>query len=208
MTNIINPKHVLERLPEIMNRFSDSLDQRFKHYESQLNLVTEDCVRYEFYGVLLRQFLSHEIVLEYPHDTLPKKEIDLVLTNKKNRSIYEFKYYRAIPSGQEDRTARMANIYVDLMKLKLSNIATDKYFVFVTDKVMYGYLKRNQYEYMTNQEFFDFKASDRHQVGLNFGKVVYKKLSDSHDITQTIQIQKLYLKQLEHGHSLFIYKVT
>lgn len=204
----MNSKHVLDRYPEIVKGFASNLNMRFYFYQNQLNLVTEDCVRYEFYGQLLSHFLSYEIVLEYPHDTLKKKEIDLVLTNEKNRSIYEFKYYRAIPSGQEDRTARIANMYVDIMKLKLSNVANDKYFVFVTDEVMYGYLLRNEYEYMVNQFSFDFVASKSHQIGLNFGKVVYKKLSNDHDISQTTPVVRCYMEQLDQGHYLFIFKIN
>ncbi|WP_155987738.1 hypothetical protein [Gorillibacterium massiliense] len=172
-----------------------------------MKLVTEDCIRYEFYGSLLSNVYPHEIILEYPHDTLSQKEIDLVINNSVLESIFEFKYYRAIPSGQEDRTARMANIYIDIMKLKLSNVATDKYFVFVTDSVMYGYCLRNQYENMIQEDSFEFVVSPKHQEGLNFKKVVFKKLPESTDMSTPIVIKRVYYKELEQDHYLFIYKI-
>lgn len=191
----------------IVDTFSNNLDIRLSYYGNQLNLVTEDCIRYEFYGALLSEYQSYEIILEYPHDYLKQKEIDLVIINKSFNSIFEFKYYRAIPSGQEDRTARMANIYVDIMKLKLSRVASEKYFVFITDAVMYGYLLRNEYGFMIREIEFDFVVSSTHQTGLNFGKVVNKKLPEDINMSLPISIKRVYYKALEQDHYLFVYKI-
>lgn len=106
----------------MFEEFCSYLKNRFdQNYDSQL--ITEDCVRYDLFSSFLKHYKTHEIILEYPHDYFNKKEIDMVVIfDNSPKLMFEIKYLRKIPSGQEDRTDRIASIFVDLLKLYYSNL--------------------------------------------------------------------------------------
>lgn len=205
---------------EIFDSFFENVARRLKRYNSSpKNLITEDCIRYDFYATLFRDFKSDDLITEYPHDheLLKGKEIDLVVNNNLYTAIFEFKYYRKIPSRREDKTGRIASIYIDIAKLKLSSISPNKFFILLTDQVMHNYIKNNDYEYMLfNQkvEPFDFRFSDKHLLGKHVSNQVQKKLGKDHDFKVLTSISKIYENSvcvdLENSTDqiyLYIYKI-
>lgn len=196
----------------VFESFFNNVATRLKRYQNAPNnLITEDCIRYDFYATLLQYFTSDDLITEYPHDheLLKRKEIDLVVNNDAYTAIFEFKYYRKIPSQKEDRTSRLASIYIDIIKLKLSSISINKFFILLTDQVMYKYILNNGYEYMfSNQQStpFDFYLSSKHLEGKHFNNQAIKKLGKDHNFTELVSLIKVYENSVNNTY-LYIYKV-
>lgn len=196
----------------VFESFFNKVATRLKRYQNAPNnLITEDCIRYDFYATLLQYFASDDLITEYPHDheLLKRKEIDLVVNNDAYTAIFEFKYYRKIPSQKEDRTSRLASIYIDIIKLKLSSISINKFFVLLTDQVMYKYILNNGYEYIfSNQQStpFDFYLSPKHLEGKHFNNQAIKKLGKDHNFNELVSLSKVYENNVTNTY-LYIYKV-
>ncbi len=109
--------------------------------------TTEDSVRYTFYSALnTRGRFSHtEIVLEYPHPTIPGAEIDTLVQPRVGESAaIEFKYDRGNRGGtNQNRTQRAGAALADVFRLvKVPNeVAANRYFLYVTDEEMAAYFK-------------------------------------------------------------------
>lgn len=110
--------------------------------------TTEDSVRYTFYSALSTggRFSHTEIVLEYPHPTIPNAEIDTLVQPKDGQSAaIEFKYDRGNKGGtNQNRTQRAGSVLADvfrLVRVPKEEVAAHRYFVYVTDAEMAGYFK-------------------------------------------------------------------
>lgn len=132
------------RLQTAFTEFGRFLEERL----SLGVLTTEDTIRYTLYLALTTSAgLKHtELTLEYPHRKLPGAKVDTVVSEAAGREslAFEFKYDRANPGGSnQNRTQRAGKALIDLFRLVRlpSEIATAKYFVYVTDAEMAGYFR-------------------------------------------------------------------
>ena len=111
--------------------------------------TTEDSVRYTFFAALLNTgTCKHtDVVLEYRHPTIKDAEIDCLILQHDSRPAIaiEFKYDRVMPSEKnQPRTRRAGAALNDIFRLARipGNVASTKYFVYVTDGEMRSYLSK------------------------------------------------------------------
>jgi hypothetical protein len=108
--------------------------------------TTEDSVRYTFFAALLAKsgIEPHDIVLEYPHPTIPGAEIDAFLTSFHGRpTAIEFKYDREIPSGAAvPRPQNAGELFKDIARLSrfIATPEPRRMLVYCTDSIMATYL--------------------------------------------------------------------
>ncbi len=135
-------------LHEVFTQANDILHQRFQKKVH----TTEDSVRYIFFHFITNRLPvePNDIILEYPHTTIPRAEIDMHIPqiNSEKGLTFEFKYDRKIPSGRNSpRPQKAGKIFADLFRLNSfeANI-TRKIFVYLTDIEMHSYFinKKNQ----------------------------------------------------------------
>jgi hypothetical protein len=198
--------HLFKEHTHILGDFSNKVQTRLLRYNQSPGLITEDCIRYDFFSTLLQLFNTDDIILEYPHDILAKKEIDLVIDTPLNKSIFEFKFNRRIPSRTEDTTGKFAHMYSDIVKLHSSQIAEDKFFIFLTDNQMRDYIIQNGYGFMLNKKFFDLLATQAHMDGKHFNNEVERKVGKV-NFKSPIKMQKLFNKTYNNSHHLFVYRI-
>lgn len=110
--------------------------------------TTEDSVRYTFFHALLSSGVcSHtDVVLELPHPTIQRAEIDTLITTRSNEPsvALEFKYDRRIPSGRNlPRSRKAGAVFKDLFRLARvpESTAKVKCFVYLTDSEMASYFR-------------------------------------------------------------------
>jgi hypothetical protein len=130
-------------LQPVFERFASLLRERL----AARAFTTEDSVRYSFYCALASEGVYHtDMILEYPHPSLPGAEIDTVIRPSGERPplAFEFKYDRANPGGRnQNRTQRAGAVFRDIFRLAKvpPEIATAKYFIYATDSEMAGYFR-------------------------------------------------------------------
>lgn len=127
--------------------FADLIEQRL----SSGVFSTEDAVRYTFFHALLKNnFCLHpDIVLELPHPTIPKAEIDLFICPQEERPAIavEFKFDRPIPSEKNaPRTQKAGAVFKDLFRLaRVPGLkAQSKFFVYLASSEMSDYFRNPQ----------------------------------------------------------------
>ena len=190
-------------------QISKVIDNRIIRYSEDSRVITEDCIRYDIFCSLLDNHKSSDFILEHPHDFYTGKEIDLVIINSGDKSIFEIKYYRKIPSKKEDRTSRMAKIFVDVLKLNKSNISENKYFIFLSDEVMINYIKNNGYSYLIQNKSINIELTEEHKKSKHFTKILKSNLNITQEDIKNININLslVFSKELSNNHHLYIYKI-
>ena len=144
---------------QVLEHFSAMLRARF----TAGVFTTEDSVRYTFYSAAsLYGGIRHtEVVLEFPHPVIEDARIDTIIMGAAERDsiAIEFKYDRGNPGGSnQNRTRRAASALVDIFRLAKipTEIAAQRYFIYVTDSEMAAYFKNPANRLC---EFFDLSAS-------------------------------------------------
>jgi len=133
------PEHLADTFVEFAHLLSERLKAGVR--------TTEDSVRYTFYSALNKggKFSHTEIVFEYPHPKIPGAEIDTLLQPRTGQSAaIEFKYDRGNKGGtNQNRTQRAGSALADVFRLVKvpTEVAVNRYFVYVTDGEMAGYFK-------------------------------------------------------------------
>lgn len=129
---------------EVLRVFSALIDERIVSGV----FTTEDSVRYTFFLALLEaKFCKHtDIILEMPHPTIPKAEVDLFIQGRDNRpaTAFEFKYDRPIPSEKNaPRTQKAGAVFKDLFRLARvpKETATQRFFIYLTTQEMAEYFR-------------------------------------------------------------------
>lgn len=195
---------------ESYTRFSELLDQRFTTGVH----TTEDSVRYTFFAAMMEKttIQPHKVVLEYPHNTIAKAEVDTyICTNKESDSVIEFKYHRPIPSGANAPRPQLAGgLFKDLFRLARFEPENDakklnRLFIYVTAQEMNQYLssKRNGlngFYGMPNGEILTIDA----QFVRDKSKTFVKSCGD---ITE-LSVKMEYATNLSASHHLRIWSVS
>ena len=131
-------------LDKTARRFAHLVKERFS-----LDIyTTEDSIRYLFFCSLLVELNinPNELVLEYPHPGIQKKKIDTIslAANDRPELVFEFKFDRSIPSGQNSpKPMKAGGLLKDvsrLAKYKTEKNASRCFFVYVTDLEMMRYM--------------------------------------------------------------------
>lgn len=179
----------------IFQDFSKELEKRF----SFSIYTTEDSVRYTlFYCLAQSGYKPIDIVLEYPHPSIPNARVDTYIPMKEGRKggiVFEFKFDRAIPSGKNTpRTQKAGKVFADLFRLALfnNNSPLSKYFIYVTDEEMATYFTNPSNKLdpffqllpektlQINHSFFDnYSSTFKNSIGIHIAdfslKCVFKK---------------------------------
>ena len=131
-------------MKEIFQVFSALIDERL----STKVFTTEDSVRYTFFLALLESgFCKHtDILLEMPHPSIPKAEVDLFISAGDNRpaTAFEFKFDRPIPSEKNSpRTQKAGAVFKDLFRLARvpAAKASQRYFIYLAASEMADYFR-------------------------------------------------------------------
>jgi hypothetical protein len=132
------------QIEKILEQFSAMIRARL---ESRV-LTTEDSIRYTFCvaASMYAGVRPIDVVFEYPHPVIVGAEIDTVIlaSAERNSAAIEFKYDRGNPGGtNQNRTQRAASVMGYLFRLAKipSDLATRRYFVYITDGEMARYFK-------------------------------------------------------------------
>ncbi len=150
--------------------FAELLDQRLNGDV----FTTEDSVRYTFFLALLKNsFCQHtDIVLEMPHPTIPKAEVDLFIRGEDQRasSAFEFKFDRPIPSEKNSpRTQKAGAVFKDLFRLARVPMdkAQQRFFIYLTANEMADYFRNPQNRLLS---FFELPEGQTYSLTTEFVK--------------------------------------
>lgn len=109
--------------------------------------TTEDAVRYTFFHALCTAggLQPHQIVLEFPHDALDRKALDILIPEWQGKPcIIEFKYHRRAPgkNSSAPRPMKAGSFFKDLMRLARfrASETSSRLLIYVTDGEMASYL--------------------------------------------------------------------
>jgi hypothetical protein len=134
-------------LNQAFSQFSEHLEKRLQLHR----LLKEDEVRYEFFMALIRSEVCPQIdiALEVPHPKLRVKEIDTLIhpsDQRQQRYVFEFKFDKLPPNGQQNKTNRAGSVFNDLNRLALAQqvIPCEAYFIYLTDPSMAVYFKNKR----------------------------------------------------------------
>jgi hypothetical protein len=148
---------------KIYKAFNDELFTRLE----KNTFTTEDSVRYTFFANLMKHtaLATHDIVLEFPHNTLDGAEIDTYLPSYDgNEVIIEFKYDRAIPSGKNSPRPQKAGKHFNDMKRLLdfkTSLPAMRLFIYLTDDEMASYMRNPSNNLV---DYFDLKPGNQIKV--------------------------------------------
>ena len=175
--------------------------------------TTEDSIRYTFYAAAaLYGGVRHtEVVLEHPHPAIPNARVDTIISAfpPRRSMALEFKYDRGNPGGSnQNRTQRAASVLIDIFRLARipTDLAVDRYFVYITHREMAGYFQnpKNQLERL-------FDLSGKHSLRL--GQSTFVGLSrtlrtriDPH--VCECHVRALYATDLTDDVTMRTFKVT
>ncbi len=174
--------------------------------------TTEDTIRYTLYLALTTSAgLKHtELTLEFPHKLLPGAKVDTVVSEAVGREsmAFEFKYDRANPGGSNlDRTRKAGKALIDLFRLATipPEVATAKYFVYVTDAEMAGYFHNPANRL---QNFFELgegvELTLRADSFAEFATILRTMVKQ---IACDCVVSRVYAADLPEEHSLRIFRV-
>ncbi|HEX8438986.1 hypothetical protein [Archangium sp.] len=181
--------------------------------------VTEDCFRYDFYAALLQSGVkAHHCLLEYlhPHAQFKSREIDFVHTDDSGKLLgaFEMKYFKAIPSGNQDRTAYMAKLIIDLMKLHFLPLPeARKYMLLATDRVLVTYLNNESlgfHDMLQSDLNKEFPLSPSHKKGelAHFRKVIEKDISSVlNPFDVTMRVRRVFEENIGDRHAVIAFEV-
>jgi len=131
-------------IDETLRQFARLLEDRFSRHV----FTTEDSIRYTFFYCLsnLGNLPPSDIILESPHTSIPKAEVDTYIPAKNGRQglVLEFKFDRAIPSGKNaPRPQKAGKVFADIMRLALFSSSNNdqRYLIYVTDREMADYFQ-------------------------------------------------------------------
>jgi hypothetical protein len=158
-------------MKDIIINFSDLVDKRFKRRV----VTTEDSIRYTFFASLLNSGIEpHEVILEYPHPSIPRAKVDTWLPSYEGEQVaIEFKYDRDPPGGKnQPKTQKAGYVFRDLHRqvLLAKNTGARTYFVYVTTEEMAIYFQNPSHGYddffgllqghkmLINESYFSGKA--------------------------------------------------
>jgi hypothetical protein len=131
-------------MSELMNKVVVEFTELLRHRLAADVYTTEDSVRYTFFAALLHCGIpAEQVVLESPHHTISRAEIDtLILGNDRFPDIaIEFKYDRANPSGTNQPMPHKAGkALADLSRLLRCPPDLGRYFIYLTDRELARYL--------------------------------------------------------------------
>lgn len=155
-------------MKSVFDVFAKLLEERLKNEI----FTTEDSVRYTFFLALIENgFCKHtDILLEIPHPTIPKAEVDLFVQAGDNRpaTAFEFKYDRPIPSEKNaPRTQKAGAVFKDLFRLARvpKEAAPQRFFIYLTAQEMADYF-RNPANRLNS--FFELPEGQCHALAPNF----------------------------------------
>ena len=126
----------------VMDCFASLLEERL----GKSIFTTEDSVRYTFFHALTLNWAisPQQVILEYPHPTIPGAEIDLIVETDDYQYVFEFKFDRSIPSRKNlPRSQKAGAVFADISRLARfqSMRQCEKYFLYVTNGEMAGYFQ-------------------------------------------------------------------
>ncbi len=177
--------------------------------------TTEDSVRYTFFAALLHAGVQPEqVILEarYPamlETDTERKQLDLLLcSSDQGRQVAaaEFKYDRAIPGGKHSpRTQKAGKLFADLRRLLLWLDPIARYFIYLTDRELYNYLKNP-----ANQLAHIFTPSHNHDHSLTtelFTPLAVTFHTAMGQWTQQASLRVLANEALPADHHLWIFAI-
>jgi hypothetical protein len=136
-------------IDETLQLFANLIEERF----AKEIFTTEDSVRYTFFYCLTksRNLSPSDIILEQPHPSIPRAEVDMYVPAKDGIAefFFEFKFDRTIPSEKNaPKPQKAGKIFADLVRLALLKPNSDGqcHLVYVTDEEMASYFmnKKNR----------------------------------------------------------------
>lgn len=175
--------------------------------------TTEDTIRYTLYAALTSfgELKHTDLTLEYPHPTISDARIDTVIRPGERREAVaiEFKYDHANPGGKnQPRTQRAASALIDLFRLVRlpKEVATVKYFVYVTDAEMAGYF-RNPANRL--RELFELPEEVEYLIGPETFRTFSRTLSTMvSSLATDCVVSRVFATELSAGHYLRIFRVA
>lgn len=203
---------------KIFEQFSNNFDRRLCLHDT--SAITEDCIRYDFFGALVAEGHKTEYcILEFPHphESFKKRKIDFVQWNEKliTKAIVEMKYYKRIPSGTPDKTGYMSKLIVDFLRLNFAHIGnSEKYFIMATDNVFKTYLtnEKNGFSNLLSAELgseIDVSASDKKGKTTHFNKQILEGICATLDpVKLQIRVTRVFEKSISKEHSIYIFKIN
>ena len=202
---------------EHFEKFTDNFQKRLNSHST--DLISEDCLRYDFLGSLISSGVEiSNCLLEFPHphSEFKGREVDFVLinSNKEHLTAVEMKYFKKIPSNDQDRTGYMAKLIIDLLKLHyLALGVAKKYFIMATDNVMKVYLNNNRNGFSsllstpTGVEF-SISAGLKNGKTTHFNKVILKDIKPTLDpFNKNIRLARIFEKDISNEHSIYIFEI-
>ena len=193
---------------EVWQVFSSLIDERL----SSGAFTTEDSVRYTFFLALLKAgFCDHtDILLEMPHPTIQKAEVDLFIRPIGNRpaTAFEFKFDRPIPCGKNaPRTQKAGAVFKDLLRLARvpRSVAPQRFFIYLAANEMTDYFRNPQNRL---RSFFELPEGEVYPItpefvqgqAATFQSVVHEWVTPCH-------IMGVHRYNLSHGFALRIFQV-
>ncbi|MFC1975481.1 hypothetical protein ACFLXQ_03670 [Chloroflexota bacterium] len=192
----------------IFAEFSALLKTRLNH----LVFTSEDSVRYTFFAALLHttKIAPHEIILEFPHPSIPGAQIDTYVPSTPDRKglVIEFKYDRQPPGGRNmPRTQNAGEVFNDLYRLARfeEDPSADRLLVYLTDAGMAGYLSNSR-----NQLTDFFQLAPGHQLRVDERYLETKAITFQRCIGGSLNadLTGLWQDTLPNNHHLRICQIT
>jgi hypothetical protein len=192
----------------IFEAFARLLEERL----TAETFTTEDSVRYTFFLALTENgYCKHtDILLEMPHPSSSKAEVDLFIHAGDSRpsTAFEFKYDRPIPSEKNaPRTQKAGAVFKDLFRLAHvpKETATQRFFIYLTAQEMANYF-RNPANHLSS--FFELPEGQCYSLTTNFvlGQVAtFRNVVGDWPIT--CQLTGAFRRNLSQQHFLRIFVV-
>lgn len=201
-------------MDDVFEKFTDFLNTCLEDKFCS-KYITEDSIRYTFFYSLIECFNMepHEVILEFPHthEKIKRAKVDTYITNLNcNNLAIEFKYHRKSPNAKDmAKSYNAGKIFKDIFRLSMFD-ATQRLFIYCTDKVMSDYLSKIS---NGHDRFFNLTPEDNQLIidsdYLNNKpatfKNVYKKIPEE-NLQANLRCIWSY-DNLPECHKLRIYKI-
>lgn len=192
----------------IFDNFAKLLEERLRNGV----FTTEDSVRYTFFLALLEaKYCKHtDIILELPHPSIPKAEVDLFIQAAESHpaTAFEFKYDRPIPSEKNaPRTQKAGAVFKDLFRLARvpKETATQRFFIYLTAQEMAVYFRNPGNNLLS---FFELPEGQCYSLATNFvlgQAATFQNVVGNWPVD--CQLTGAFLKNLTSKHYLRIYQI-
>lgn len=175
--------------------FVEKLNKRFQKYD--INKISEDCIRYDFFVSLSTNVDTSDIILEYPYKN---EKIDCIIKYSDiNMDAIEIKFFRPIPSHKnKPQTQLLGKLFRDFYKLKNFHEVNSRTIIIVTDKKMEKYINNKfrlfeqinnndldikiQKDFLDSQEkTFQNNIKPYNNIELNIKRIFCKKIIKNND---------------------------